>query len=172
MSNKSQASGGGCAALILLGVAIVILAWAIKIGLIILGVALVLGGVLGGVSLIFLFWNGVFERPAAQASLDDFDNTLKNLTTESARRLSSAITAWDDLQRNRGVGTELEKAYFAESVDAATRELFEEVNFHVEYGEELLNPANTPLDWDSRIDHLHEQDVTTLHLDTLRRRVS
>ncbi|WP_312980348.1 hypothetical protein [Corynebacterium sp.] len=64
MSNKNQA-GGGCAALIVLGVAIVILAWAIKIGLIILGVALVLGGVLGGVSLIFVFWNGVFERPAA-----------------------------------------------------------------------------------------------------------
>lgn len=171
MSNKNQA-GGGCAALIVLGVAIVILAWAIKIGLIILGVALVLGGVLGGVSLIFVFWNGVFERPAAQAALDDFDNTLKNLSTESARRLSSAITAWDDLQRNRGVGTELEKTYFAESVDAATRELFEEVNFHMAYGEELLNPANTPLDRDRHIDHLHEQDVTTLHLDTLRRQVN
>lgn len=173
MSSKNQAAGGsGCGLLILLALAIFVLAWAIKIGLIILGVALIIGSVMIAVGGMVLFWTGVYQRPTAQASLDEFDETLTSLSLESSRRLSSSITAWDDLQRNRGVGTLLEKAYFAESVNPATRELFDDINFHVEYGEELLSPANAPRDWEQRIDHLKELDTTALHLESLRRRVT
>ena len=114
MSSKGQDNpGSGCALIILAGIAVVILAWAIKIGLVILGVVLIVGGALGGVALVLMFWFGVSERPKAQAALSDFDATLAELSTTSARRLSSALTSWDDLQRNRGVGTTRETGSFA-----------------------------------------------------------
>lgn len=172
MSSKNQSDNSGCGLIILFAVAIFILAWAIKIGLVVLGVALIIGGVVGALGALIMFWYGVYERPRTQANLNKFDETLTTLSLESSRRLSSSITAWDDLQRNRGVGTLLEKAYFAESVDPATRELFDDINFHVEYGEELLGPANAPLDWEKRIDHLKELDTTALHLESLRHRVT
>lgn len=173
MSDRDQDSGAsGCALFILVALAAAIAAWAIKIALIVIGIAMLIGAVFGGIGLLLFFWFGAYNRSAAQASVDEFTDALDLLTIESDRRLSTAITAWDDLQRNRGVGTALEQAFFAESVDPATRELLDEVNFYVEYGEELLAPIGPFVDQDERIDRIRERDETTVQLESLRRQVS
>lgn len=172
MANKNQGSGSGCAMLIALAIGLAILLWAIKIGLIVLGVVLVIAAVIGAVAVPIFLWIGVGSRSGVQAEVDEFDAALYQLSGESSRRLSGAVTRWDDIQRNRGVGTRLERAYFAESVDAGTQKLFEEVNFYVEYGEELLKADTVPGSRADRIDRLQEMDETALQLDALRRSVS
>ena len=50
--------------------------------------------------------------------------------------------------------------------------LYHHTNTHFMGGEGLRPAAEHQLDREQRIEHLHQQDLTTLHLEMLRRQVS
>jgi hypothetical protein len=167
MSRRNDDPLGGCATIVLFGLGLALLVWAVKIGLVVLGWLMVVGGVVGAVLGPVVVWYQFSRRPAAQAAVDELDTALAALSAESARRLSTAIRRWDDLQNNRGVGTRLESAYFSDTADDATRTFFSEVSSAVERGEDLLSQDGGA----GQIDRIQEQDTVTLHLEALYRQV-
>jgi hypothetical protein len=137
MIRRNDDPPGGCATIVLFGIGLVLLVWAIKIGLVVLGWLLIVGGVVGAVLGPAVVWYRISRRPAAQAAMDELDTALAALSAESARRLSTAIHRWDDLQNNRGVGTRRETADFADTADDTTHRFFSQVSSAVERGEDM-----------------------------------
>lgn len=188
----------GCGALILFAVALWAFLWALKIGMILLGVAMILTAFVGAIALPIYLWSGVRGRRAAEENLAELDAALVTLSNESSGRLRTAVRWWDDLQRNKGVGTRLEEAYFVENsrpLDAELRDILVRANTLVEESDRVLQSATTtlpstaghtpppgaavPTGEDSQatpreecIDQIERSDDLTLELDALRRKVS
>ncbi|HIW91301.1 MAG TPA: hypothetical protein H9870_06545 [Candidatus Corynebacterium avicola] len=178
-NNRDSAAGAGCGALVLLAVAIWAFLWVVKIGMVLLGVAMIAAAVIGAIAVPVNLWVGVFRRKAARAELAELDTALVTLSNESAGRLRSSVNWWDDLQRNKGVGTCLEEAYFAEGshpVDAGLRGILARANTMVETGDQLLHQTmgteGMPSTREACIDGIEHCDDLALELDGLRRKVT
>lgn len=136
----------GCGVLILFAVALWAFLWALKIGMILLGVAMILTAFVGAIALPIYLWSGVRGRRAAEENLAELDAALVTLSNESSGRLRTAVRWWDDLQRNKGVGTRLEEAYFVENsrpLDAELRDILVRANTLAEESDRVLQSATT-----------------------------
>lgn len=178
-SNRDSAAGAGCGALVLLAVATWAFLWVVKIGTVLLGAAMIAGAFIGAIGIPVTLWVGVFRRSAAREGLSELDAALTTMSNESAGRLRSAVQWWDDLQRNKGVGTRLEEAYFTEDshpVDAELRAVLARANTLVETSDRLLQPTvgaeSTHPTREACIDQIERCDDLALELDSLRWKVS
>ena len=157
MSRNSN-GGLGCAVLVGAALAFWVVMWLFKIAMIVLGVALPIVGVLGGLWMIYHVWAGV-------------DDALDELTALALERLRSTTSAWDEIQRNRGVGTRFETAYFRGEVSPEMQHTLDRVNQLLTTADNLRGQLGDPAvrdDRERRIDLLEEADHIWLELDHLR----
>ncbi len=170
MSRNSN-GGLGCAVLVGAALALWVLMWLFKIAMIVLGVALPIVGVLGGLWMIYHVWAGVGEEKDLEQRREQFDDALDELTALALERLRSTTSAWDEIQRNRGVGTRFETAYFRGEVSPEMQHTLDRVNQLLTTADNLRGQLGDPAvrdDRERRIDLLEEADHIWLELDHLR----
>ena len=169
--SRNSGGGLGCAVLIGAALALWLVMWLFKIAMIVLGVALPIVGVLGGLWMIYHVWVGVGEDRDVEQRTEQFDGVLDELTALSLERLRSTTAAWDEIQRNRGVGTRFETAYFKGEVGPEMQRTLDRVNRLLATADDLRGQLADPAvrdDRERRISLLEEADQTWLELDRLR----
>ncbi|MBZ8178202.1 hypothetical protein GP475_09910 [Corynebacterium poyangense] len=139
------------------------------------GTALAVGAAGYSAWRIYNLWQNYLKARDGNALRTQFGEVLREQQRRSQQALRKAMDQWQVIQDSRGVGTQLEQAFYSGQVDPESRQLVTEINKILIDAENLQSKIAVPLSQVGavqRLYELHQADQLTLRLDHYRRQIN